>query len=131
MSEKTTIPPGIYFIGDPCYLFAKGWGRILDATSYFDKPLFEDNKCLVAFGTAYGDGVYKDQYGGPFCVDSGTIGATSIQYYEPEKVRMMSLNMLGDIVEFTQETECWKEGSVIHIGEIAIETDPEDDEEDE
>ena len=74
------VPPGQYLLGDPClseYTDAQwdAWGK---ASNWFqDTPLAidpESGAWVVAFGTRCGDGIFVDNVGNEYTVDSGTIG---------------------------------------------------------
>ena len=109
VSRQVMVPPGSYYLGDPCYSVPDGdWGELLSSCDCFQaSPVgkvrgFE----VLAFGTAHGDGVYEDQRGNVYGVDSGLIGLVPVElcdgeslYDEPEKV-----------VTFASETLCETDG---------------------
>lgn len=84
----THLPPGKYYIGDPCYVFGDDtWQRLLDAAEegradsalhVGDVVEFEGHK-VWSHSTMNGDGEYEDQNGVKYCVDSGTIGVVPIE----------------------------------------------------
>ena len=78
-SLKIKVPAGIYYVGDPCYHIPDSkWDDVLVATDYFTNPVFSDGEHYVlGVGTVYGDGVYYDQNGNEYPVDSGTLGLVS------------------------------------------------------
>ena len=117
-----TLPAGRYIIGDPCYSVPDDqWDDLLDKTECFESPegSFKSEETgeevrVVAFGTAYGDGVYTDQGGQRFAVDAGVIG-------------IMSANgvVAGEsthIVEFKHDFQCFEHYGVIEFGHIIIDT---------
>lgn len=128
-----TVPAGTYFLGDPCYAVPdKDWMPLLESCGYFDanrdgtgSPVgtvrgFE----VLSFGTKYGDGVYRDQFGKSYPVDAGMIGLTPVAL-----VKDMADKSLGQIVTFDRPTICHEDDGVLTFGHIVINTrdDDEDD----
>lgn len=80
-TKKTlTMPKGRYFIGDPSYVFSvKQWQQIADLM--WNKPVRKEELSLflngkrIIIGPTSGDGIYADQYGNKYAVDSALIGA--------------------------------------------------------
>ncbi len=76
------LKAGTYWVGDLCYLIEdqKDWDQVVKFMFGDDgnKPKYGVFKLKGAegaiFGTAYGDGVYHDQLGNEYGVDSGTLG---------------------------------------------------------
>ncbi len=124
---STKLPAGTYFIGDPCYCFDDSWRELLDHTDFFESGISEFKGGFVAAeGTAWGDGTYRGSDGRDYDVDAGMIGAVSVNLYEAQE----SMNYRGVFkVEFEEDFEVYSEDGVIHIGHIAIDTDPEYDDE--
>lgn len=116
--EKYQIPPGKYFLGDPCYCFDKSWRNILNETDYLSEPLLNESGeiILLAFNTKYGDGNYSDEHGNSYPVDAGVIGLTEASLIERE------LKDCGIFVESIGDTECFEEDGVLHFGEFVIDT---------
>lgn len=121
------LPPGRYFIGDPCYVFDDDkdtWDKLLDA-GLSDGGVVEFNGHKVyAHHTAYGDGTYKDQNGNEFGVDTGMLGAVPIELIEypaGEEDGTMVDAPNGLLVDY--------ENGTFYFGNIVIKTD-EDDEDD-
>ena len=89
----------------------------------------KDGRRFTMYGTEWGDGVYRDQHGSEYSVDSGTIGCILLSDIMAEKYD--DIQRLGSIVEITEDfstgggrgTKEWD--GVIHIGPIHIETSPE------
>jgi hypothetical protein len=77
------LPPGKYYIGDPCYVFQDAtWDRLLE-TALEDLQHGEitefDGRQLWGHATMHGDGVFEDQNGVEYGVDTGTLGAVPIE----------------------------------------------------
>ena len=74
------LKAGKYWVGDLCYILqrAEDWNQICAFMGSGSKPktgIFSLNGREGAiFGTAYGDGCYRDQDGNEYGVDSGTLG---------------------------------------------------------
>jgi hypothetical protein len=83
------LPAGTYYIGDPCYVIDKEWDNVCNMS--FDKngqPLngvmVLNNKEMFIGCTAYGDGLYFDQFGNQYPVDSGCIGVVPVELIDKE-----------------------------------------------
>lgn len=136
-----TMPSGKYYIGDLCYVMTdKEWDQFCDITIKNDRCLegefnMPDGRRFATYGTAYGDGCYKDQYGREYCVDAGLIGCIRVEDIRAEKYE--NIESLGSIVEFDYDFSTsggrndqgrdWD--GVIRIGTVLIETDPQYEEE--
>jgi hypothetical protein len=97
--EIFTLEPGTYIIGDPCYFVPDDkWNEVLESSKFFSAK--EDGSalgyfigkngekvCVIAFETAYGDGVYTDNHGHEFPVDAGLIGFNKV-YMSSDKLHL-------------------------------------------
>lgn len=73
------LEAGKYWVGDLCYLITgPKWNSVcefLGDGSQMREGIFTlDGHEGAIFGTAYGDGIYHDQFGNQYGVDSGTLG---------------------------------------------------------
>lgn len=120
--NRVMVPPGDYWLGDPVYSNGKRWHLIVD--DYLkNSPIGSHGKVwFIAFGTIHGDGIFQDQDGREYPVDSGTIGLTPVAF--ATKAPFGSHR-----VSFSEPIECRLEGHVLHFGEIEINLDGEEDEE--
>jgi len=129
-NERFTLAPGRYIISDPCYQVPdEFWSEVLD-NGLLDGNLGHYKKGrkmvhVVAFGTSYGDGEYFDQEGNSYGVDAGMIGIMLVSDVGIKNVDFDG----GRLVNFPDPFECYEKGGVIHFGHIAIDTDPEEEEE--
>jgi hypothetical protein len=78
-----TLPPGKYYIGDPCYVFGGDWSPgicdvILDGGDIYRGLRF------FAAPTAYGDGSYTGSNGFEYGVDAGLLGAIPLELVTDE-----------------------------------------------
>lgn len=146
-NSQMTMIPGTYYVGDLCYVAGCGenkdkgldWDQVCALTIVKDYGCISgefnlpDGRRFAMYGTAWGDGCYRDRERREYCVDSGTIGCIRIEDLgmTEEEVRKELLmprgDMLGQIIEFAEPftTEC--DGKVIYFGTVAIDTDPEPD----
>jgi len=131
MKHNLTMPAGRYYVGDLCYVMHNEWHEVCEL-------LFEgrtDHGCnegvftlangtrFAIFSTAYGDGVYHDQYLKHYCVDAGSIGcilATACT----EDIR----EDLGNIVDFPNDFEVMSDNGKMRFGHIHIDTLEEEEE---
>jgi len=114
-----TLPPGKYYIGDPCYVLDDdAWDRVLELSSCFEdgKPVPFDDHMIWAHHTMYGDGAYYDQNGNEFGVDSGCLGAVPLSAIsdpagEDSGALVDAPN--GLVVEYDEQTGTFVFGSII------------------
>lgn len=116
---KVTLKAGTYHIGDLCYVLDKEWSEVCNLIIDGDvvkEGLFTlaDGREFVIFGTAYGDGVYEDQYGFEYPVDSGTIGAVLLD--------SLSGEVQGKNYVFDNDFECSRDGAMLRFGLVEIDT---------
>jgi len=124
----TILKAGLYYIGDPCYVFNKSWDKFLDA-----KDKSEDNQVFndIPFFAAYlsQDLTQSDNYGNTYPIDSVTIGCIPVGMLLVDKetsVEEINKNMknkekfFGQIVKFDKSFVCSDEGTHIQIGHFVI-----------
>ena len=135
LSKGTTLPAGLYYVGDLCYIINdKLWSELLDDTGYFGmkdpytdegvEP--EDNDGYFTFrsfqffasGTAHGDGTYKDEQGKKYAVDSGTIGAFPLECL-PYKSQQDLLAYVLDKKSGVNPKNVWQ-GEALEYGDAQI-----------
>lgn len=137
-----SFQPGTYYIGDPCYPFPhdntnlwdswckilmNGGDRVADWRKVFE---FRGHK-VATDSTAEGDGVYCDQFGHDYPVDSGSLGILPIDLIRPfSKYTDESLMDLGNIVTFDEPFVVTLDHGIFHFGHITIDTVPRRDDED-
>lgn len=137
------MPAGRYYVGDLCYVMTdKEWKEFCDITIKGNQCLdgefvLEDGRRFATYGTAWGDGLYRDQHKNEYCVDAGLIGCIRVEDIRAEKYE--DIESLGTIHEFaTDFVTCGGRGTpgwegTIQFGRVLIETDAdswdEDDEE--
>ena len=136
-----TMPAGKYYVGDLCYVMHNEWDEFCDITIDGNKCLdgefnLKDGRRFATFGTKWGDGLYKDQFGKEYSVDAGLIGCIRIEDIDLENEDNYTNG--GQVIEFTRDfvvrggrNELGRDwDGVIEIGHLVIETDPEYDTED-
>jgi hypothetical protein len=85
-ADGVTVPPGEYFLGDPGYAVGshEDWMHLLNSCNFFqDGPVGElpDGTKVLAFPTAYGDGLYFDDNEDEvnrYPVEAGLIGLVPV-----------------------------------------------------
>lgn len=128
INHEVIVPAGAYWLGDPCYAVPNElWDELLASNGCFECPVGTVKKHKVlGFGTAYGDGVYTDQFGNEYPVDAGLIGLTPVGLTVGEPFGSHK-------VVFKHDTLCTGDDGVMRFGDIKINTrdfDGYDDEED-
>lgn len=138
--DTVIVPAGRYWLADPCYSISNDevWMELLQSCNFFmDSPIGTTKGYeVLAFGTAYGDGVYPDNRGREYAVDAGLIGLVPMELRESEYGSAdvpdtYLAGAFGREVVFTSPTKCWEDGEGgLYFGDITIYTgDREEDEE--
>lgn len=85
--ETTLFKAGKYYIGDPCYIFSKSWDKLIEENNFLKPSVFiiDGHKCAIG-STAYGDGIYEDNFGYDYYVDAGLIGILPIELLKLDEV---------------------------------------------
>lgn len=137
------VPPGTYYVGDPCYVFEHdNWIDLLDAICNLGGDL-SGNKVYVSecgliwmHQTEFGDGQYLGYgsmiSGGHFMfpVDAGVLGLVDVRYISEEKREYA--DGLGVFIEVSEPSYVNERNWVIEICGITINTgSDESDNEDE
>lgn len=124
---------GTYWIGDLCYVLISKWSEVCSLTIKGQEVLsgefqMADGTEFAILKTLYGDGVYCDQQGRAYPVDSGTIGCVLLSSIDKENDKR-----LGNVVEFKEDFFPEEDGDgELRFGHVIINTGDEevDDEED-
>lgn len=123
------LKKGLYYVGDPCYIFDKSWQDVLKTTNFFrNNTMIFGEDCLIG-NTAYGDGTYFDQLKNKYFVDSGSIGILPISLINIDKKKTWQQIHRSDFMhmhEFTEDFEVSVENGVFKFGNIIINTNQED-----
>jgi hypothetical protein len=128
------MPEGKYYVGDLCYVMDDAeWEEFcsitIDGMKVKDGEFqLKDGRRFATYGTAYGDGVYHDQYGHSYSVDAGLIGCIKVEDIRANNYD--NLLDLGSIMEFDSSfvtsggrgDEGWE--GLIQFGHVMIETNP-------
>ena len=124
-------PAKTYYIGDLCYVMHDEWDEVCELLSPSDdgehqgRLRLKDGREIFIFGTAYGDGEYKDQFGNTYGVDSGTLGAIRVEDIRDGEYSKETLGELGCFHTFDQpltDNDCCSENGVVSFGHVHIDT---------
>lgn len=66
------MPAGRYWVGDLCYVLHDAWDDVCQLGE--GVHTLTDGRCVAMFATLHGDGIYDDDHGNCYGVDSGTLG---------------------------------------------------------
>lgn len=108
-----TLPPGRYFLGDPVYTLGGAWAP--EPAPVVTGSV--DGQPFVGVPTAFGDGVFLDQEGYQYPVDSGFLAAI------PARAGQKETNLVR-LVEFTEPVVVECRGGLVRFGNLEIDTDP-------
>ena len=126
------MQPGKYYIGDLCYVMHGEWDEFCKLTIVGDKVLdgefnLADGRRFATFTTQWGDGNYFDQNGKSYDVDAGLIGCIRLDDIDLTNPENSLIG--GNVVEFIQPFSTFSAGGEIRIGNVLIDTDPAEVEE--
>jgi hypothetical protein len=125
-SHIVHFPRGEYWIGDLCYVLGDRWDEVCEhicSEDWNDGLINLDGGLQAAcFGTAYGDGIYEDNWGNSYGVDAGIIGCVLTSAVKPDR-------RLGHVHKFPTSFDAFYQDGKIHFGHVVVDTDPEYDEE--
>ena len=116
------MPAGTYFVGDPCYAFERdqrGWEKLCDKMNARGWPsgaryTVRGRKVVVMMTP--GDGIYLDDCGDEYPVDSGCLGVVELP---SEDWRPRERDM-GRVVTFDAPFECSYNKGMLDFGGITI-----------
>jgi hypothetical protein len=115
-----------WWIGDLGYVMIDVWGEVGDLMFPGDSEeeimgefRLKDGRQFVSYRTAYGDGEYIDQFGNPYEVDSGSIGAIRLSDIQGNIPSMGHVHELSEPI--TAANSSYVNG-VITLGEVVIDT---------
>ena len=66
------MPAGRYWVGDLCYVLHDAWESVWRLPD--GAHALPDGRRIAVFSTIHGDGIYDDEQGREYAVDSGSIG---------------------------------------------------------
>jgi hypothetical protein len=120
-----TLPAGTYYVGDLCYVLDSVWDKVCEqiiSGETVKNGIFnlDDGTQFAIYSTKYGDGIYKDEIGNEYAVDSGSIGCVKIDNLLAESLN--SVQQYSAVVSFDQGLTCYEDNGVIYIGDIVIDT---------
>jgi hypothetical protein len=126
---------GDYYVGDLCYVMHDEWKEVCELlfegrTDHgCNEGIFnlKDGRTFALFNTAWGDGVYEDNFGAAYMVDAGCIGCIKLSDIDLDNPDNGLTG--GQIVGFDNDFEVDSDGALLTFGHIRIDTDPyyEDD----
>jgi hypothetical protein len=111
-ANSVTVPPGEYFLGDPSYAFRgdqDAWESLLQSCDFFEKPVGKspDGMEVVAFSTAWGDGLYPGNDGEKYYIGCGLIGLVPVTpATEAEFARHKDAAKFAQRVKFDEPASC-------------------------
>jgi hypothetical protein len=128
-----SMTAGRYYIGDLCYVMSdEEWDEVCSITIKDNKCIegefnLKDGRRFALYGTAWGDGLYNDQYGHSYAVDSGTIGCILESDIKENIDDILQLGALIDmntpfVTSGGRGDPDWE--GIIQFGTVMIETSP-------
>lgn len=132
-SNIAVVPPGRYFLGDPCYTAGtdhETWGRWVEVAAETGND-FQDGvvgatyngEPVLGASTKYGDGTYVGSNGESYSVDAGMIGVVPESVIRSMGLTEEQLNGSGTWVEVREPSHLEvDEDGTIYFGGVSIET---------
>ncbi len=130
---EDVMPPGRYYVGDPCYVIDDDevWSEVCEfmfAGKGDNEGQFtlKDGRTIVIYGTLWGDGTYKSNLGTRHSVDAGVIGAMLESDCDKKYEHIAELGAFIDFLEpWTHsgsggDRQNWD--GVIRLGHVEIQT---------
>lgn len=134
MTETTA-----YYVGDLCYVMHDVWDEVCSIVPFDNSETFfqlKDGREFYMMGTAFGDGLYSDQEGRTYGVDSGTIGAIRVEdirdeLADPYELKERGLGQVIQVIDSLENYEVHAEDGLLTFGPVSIDTAGIYDEEEE
>jgi hypothetical protein len=125
-----TVPPGMYFLGDPAYAVPREmWQALIEGAGYFDRQpvgTTEDDHQVLAFNAPDVPGQFHDGDGTPYLCDSGLLGLVPAALVGTDQKRIADLITLGRFIEYDREFTCTSDGQCWSFGEVNLVEDPQE-----
>lgn len=118
------VPAGSYYLGDPCSALGDAsWKQVGKTSNYFyNAPVATINgQRVLGFHTEHGDGLYFDNFGHSFDVDTGLIGLVPEGLIDKHSA-YRRMPRIGTIVKFDEPTVCSTDRGVMAFGRYQIDT---------
>jgi len=137
MSRTFMMPAGEYYLGDPGAVFTSAvWDEIVDVVYWvdgFEKAHTFQGHPFCVLPTLDGDGLFPDNKGREYSVDTAMIGVVSRAIVESQgELQQCDGEPAPVFVKFEKDFECDCHKGFLHFGNISIDTnsypDPEYDE---
>jgi len=133
-----TLPKGEYWIGDLINVFRPMGREDLVQLLYMYEgcvqPKMNSAFSFVTLATMVGDGMFTDQYGWPYEVDSGSIGCISTKHVPLEIMNTLRSSLNKDNIPFglvyssQGKMVCHRECNVLTFGKRVIDTKKDEEE---
>lgn len=128
--DSNVLPAGKYYVGDLCYLLPDRIYKQYVCEGNNEEAVVEitapRRPPFLAFYnyTAYGDGVYRDNFKNRYGVDAGLIGIVQLTSESLLKNALtIERQKHGKVIDFPQPFEVDASNGVFEFGHIRINTD--------
>lgn len=125
IEKERLLPEGEYFIGDPVHVLKEEYWYYLSIEK--ERGVFQDPNGIIfgKFRTLMGDGIFTDDEGGEYGIDSGCIAVLPTCVCDEEEVERAYGQVYEMLAPFTAEwePEDGEEGDIC-INNIFIHTNP-------
>lgn len=128
--DSNVLPAGKYYVGDLCYLLPERIYEQYVCDSGKEEAVVEITAPrrlpFLAFynHTAYGDGIYRDNFKNQYGVDAGLIGVVQLTSESLlKKAQTLDKRKNGKVIDFPQPFEVDASNGVFEFGHIRINTD--------
>ena len=131
-TETITLPPGTYYVGDPCFAIGRdNWTGFLESFPQRNAASMMDGHKSAVFGNFGGDGPRRDRNDQTYQVESGLLAVVP-QAIMQKTPQGLAQGWNGRMITFDEPFDCHTEfptvGGVpvhekrrdIHIGDLII-----------
>ena len=121
---ETILPPGEYWIGDPCYVISNDhWHDFIRAIDEDTGNADYEGHRAAVYHTQFGDGSYADNRGRTYGVDSGQLAAVPVSLIKAHGRNHHRLDELGRRMNTHAPIMCRDDGSgILRFGNLTINT---------
>ncbi len=113
---QTTMPAGRYWVGDLCYVLREEWHKVPFGDGIYR---LADGRRIAKFTTGHGDGVYDDDQGNEYGVDSGSLGCILAADIRGDSANREN----GALVTANAPFVPRRDGGVLHLAGLEIQLD--------
>jgi NAD kinase len=121
-AEFFTVRSGLYYIGDPCYVFGEQWESMLKKANNFKRMFYDLCGAEIVVISVGGDGTFIDNRKREYGVDSGLMGFIPVfmlPFFVSEKINYI-VEEYAHLQYVGRDSEIGIENEILHFGKLKI-----------